>query len=219
MFTGQTTLPFSGYVFLLITGIMLKAGLEGWGRENWNRAIRYDPRGLMEILLFSSLYTFFLGPILTVPLVLLACLLLSDLVLADLMLLVGPQLGPLADSIFVILLSDQPLSSASAVLSGQSKMDAGEAAQALNSIFPNAMIPTFPHSIPLAIAIPVSRFVLIAILPFLVGLLFNFLNGLFFHKLFGRSENSSEDQGENPSKDLLTDNDTQSKSEQEDLED
>ena len=219
MFTGQTALPFSGYVFLLITGIMLKAGLEGWGRENWKRAIKYDPRGLTEILLFASLYTFFLGPLFTVPLVLLARLLLSDLVLADLMLLVGPQLGPLADSMFVILLSDQPLSSASAVLSGQSNMDAGEAAQALNSIFPNAMIPSVPHSIPLAFAIPVSRFVLIAILPLLVGLLMHFLNGLFFHKLFGRSENSSEDQVEKPSKDLFTDDDTQSKSKQGGLED
>ena len=66
MFTGQTTLPFSGYVFSLITGIMLKAGLEGWGRENWNKAINFDLKGLTEMLLMSALYTFCLGPLFTV---------------------------------------------------------------------------------------------------------------------------------------------------------
>ena len=51
MFTGQTTIPFSENIFLLITGILLRAGLEGWGRDNWNKAINFDPKGLTEMFL------------------------------------------------------------------------------------------------------------------------------------------------------------------------
>ena len=203
---------FSGYVFLLITGIMLKAGLEGWGREKWNNAIIFDSKGLTEMMLLSALYSFCLGPLFTVFLVLLGDRFLSTIVLADLMVLVGPQLGPLADSMFVILLSDQPLSLASEALNGQSSMDAERAAQVLNSIFPDARIPSGRDSILLAFAIPASRYVLFAMLPFLCGLLFHSLYRLFFHKLLGNSGDSSEGQEESPSEDLATDEAPSSKS-------
>ena len=219
MFTGQITLPFSGYVLLLITGIMLKAGLEGWGREKWNKAIRFDPKGLMEMLLFSAFYAFCLGPLFTVFLVLLGDRLLSSIVLANLVVLVGPQLGPLADSLSVILLSDQSLSLASEGLNGQSDMDAESAAQVFSSIFPNARTPSGRDSIRLAFAIPLSRYVLFAMLPFLCGLLFHSLNGLFFHRFLGKSRDSSKAQAEKPSEEPSTDETPLSESTHREVED
>ena len=212
MSSGLNTLPFSAYIFLLFTGIMLKAGLVGWGREKWKKHIIFNAKGWMELVLNSAFYSFSLGPLLTVFLVWLGSNFLSTMMLANLMLLVGPQLGPLADSMFVILLSVQPLFSVSEVLSGQSNMDAEKAAEALSSIFPNARMPSVRDSFTLAIAIPVSRLVLFAMLPFLCGLLFHSLYGLFFHKLLGNSGDSSEGQEESPSEDLVTDEAPQSKS-------
>ncbi len=140
------------------------------------------------MLLLIALYPFCLGLLFTVFLVLLGDELLSTIVLADLMLLVGPQLGPLPDSMFLISLSDQPLSLASEVLNGQSNMDAESAAQVLSSIFPNARIPSVRDSILLAFALPPSQYVLFAMLPLLCGLLMHYLNRLFFPKLFGNRE-------------------------------
>lgn len=152
-------------------------------------------------------------------LVLLGDRLLSTIVLANLVVLVGPQLGPLADSISVILLSDQPLSLASEALNGQSNMDAERAAQVLNSIFPDARTPSGRDSILLAFAIPLSRYVLFAMLPFLCGLLIHSLNGLFFHRLIGKSRDSSKGQMESPSEEPSTDEVPLSESPHRELED
>ena len=120
-------------IFLLVLpGLMLKIGLEGR-----KAVITLNEQGIRELFLLSVLYLFLIGPsflLLTMPLI---SHWLDIQSLTSLIILLGPQLGPLAEPMFTLLLSGKDTATASEFMHSLSTLNVRDAASKLAEMFPN----------------------------------------------------------------------------------